>query len=283
MSDDRDKFEKELGRNSGPAGKLGRAGLNALSGMPFIGGLLAAAAGAWSEHEQDRVNKVFQQWLQMLEEEIREKAKTIAEIMSRIDVHDDKVDERITSAEYQALLKKAFRNWSNIDSEEKRAKVRNLLTNAAASDLASDDVIRLFLDWIDRYSDFHFQVIAQIYRNEGITRGQIWRNLGRPQVREDSADADLFKLLIRDLSTGGVIRQYRETDYYGNFVKRPRQKGTAGSSITKSAFDDEEQYVLTELGKQFVHYAMTEVTPRISYEVDAADETQNGAKGDSAA
>jgi hypothetical protein len=31
----------------------------------------------------------------------------------------------------------------------------------------------------------------------------------------------------------------------------------------KSAFDDEDRYVLTELGKQFVHYTMSEVVTRI--------------------
>jgi predicted transcriptional regulator len=31
----------------------------------------------------------------------------------------------------------------------------------------------------------------------------------------------------------------------------------------KSAFDNEEQYELTELGKQFVHYTMTDVAPQL--------------------
>jgi hypothetical protein len=31
----------------------------------------------------------------------------------------------------------------------------------------------------------------------------------------------------------------------------------------ESAFEDSKQYVLTELGSQFVHYAMTETTRRI--------------------
>ena len=30
-----------------------------------------------------------------------------------------------------------------------------------------------------------------------------------------------------------------------------------------SAFDDEKSYELTELGKQFVHYTMNEIVPRI--------------------
>ena len=84
---------------------------------------------------------------------------------------------------------------------------------------------------------------------------------------ENSADADLFKLLFRDLSTGGVIRQHREVDYYGNFVpKAPerRSRGLGPKPMT-SAFDDEDSYELTELGKQFVHYAMTELPLKVEY------------------
>lgn len=127
--------------------------------------------------------------------------------------------------------------------------------------------MKLFIDWIDTYSDFHFEVVGEIYRSNGVSRGGIWRNLGKPTVREDSAEADLFKLLIRDLSTGSVIRQYRETDYHGNFLKKENRhvpKGQ-GSRTMESAFDDDKGYGLTDLGKQFVHYAMTEITPRISF------------------
>jgi hypothetical protein len=30
-----------------------------------------------------------------------------------------------------------------------------------------------------------------------------------------------------------------------------------------SAFDDDKEYELTELGKQFVHYTMNEIVPKI--------------------
>ena len=46
----------------------------------------------------------------------------------------------------------------------------------------------------------------------------------------------------------------------------------------KSAFDDSEQYELTALGEQFVHYAMTEVTLKITYGSDDL----NGASGEAA-
>jgi hypothetical protein len=33
----------------------------------------------------------------------------------------------------------------------------------------------------------------------------------------------------------------------------------------KSVFDDSDEYELTELGKQFVHYAMNELAPRLEF------------------
>jgi hypothetical protein len=116
------------------------------------------------------------------------------------------------------------------------------------------------------YSEPHFAVIKEVYKSPGCTRQQIWQAIHGADVREDSAEADLFKLLVHDLSTGHVIRQHRERDYYGNFIKRePERRGRGEASrVMTSAFDDDKQYELTELGKQFVHYTMNEIVPRIA-------------------
>jgi hypothetical protein len=254
----------------GPKGSgAARGALNVVGGLiPFAGGLLSAAASAWSEHEQNKINDFLHHWMQMLAAEMREKEQTIIEILSRLDMRDEETAKRVESPEYQALMRKAFRDWSGAESEAKRAMVRNLLVNAAGSRVASDDVVKLFLDWLDLYSEFHFEVIGAIYNNAGITRGGVWRKLGRATVREDSSEADLFRLLFRDLSTGGIVRQHRETDYAGNFIaKRAPQPARKGETKTmKSAFDNEEQYELTALGQQFVHYAMTDVPPKLSFD-----------------
>lgn len=117
----------------------------------------------------------------------------------------------------------------------------------------------------------HFQVIGAIYNSDGITRGAIWKKIGKGPVREDSADADLYKLLFRDLSTGGVIRQHREVDYYGNFISKQTKRRPKGSGPKPpvSAFDEEEGYDLTELGKQFVHYAMSDLPLKIEFRDDS--------------
>jgi hypothetical protein len=268
MSDDK-PLDGELEMpEAGKGAMIARGALNTISGaIPFAGGFLSAVAGVWGEKEQERVNRFFEHWLRMLAEEMKEKQQTIIEIMSRLDMHDEEISKRVESAEYQSLLRKAFRDWAGAESEQKRVVGRNLLVNAAASKLTSDDVVKLFLKWIKDYSEFHFEVIGAIYNNAGITRGEVWRRLRRGPAREDSAEADLFRLLFRDLSPGGIIRQHRETDYAGNFLAKRRgpsaPKGAA--KVMKSAFDDEEQYELTGLGEQFVHYAMTNLPPKILF------------------
>ena len=187
-------------------------------------------------------------------------------------MHDEKISQRLESKEYQSLLKKTFREWAGAESEDKRGYIRNILANAAASAMVSDDVVRLFIDWLALYSELHFKVIGVVYRHhsDGISRGAVWTELGKQAVAENSADADLFKLLFRDLSTGGVIRQHREVDYYGNFIaKTPerRPKGSGPKPIT-SAFDEEDLYELTEIGKQFVHYAMTDLPLKIDFKTE---------------
>lgn len=252
--------------------KHARGALQVAGAVPFVGGLFSAAAGYWSEHEQQRLNDFLKRWLGMMEDEIREKQETIAEIAIRLDLQDEEISSRVRSEDYQSLLKKAFRDWAGAESEKKREFVRNVLCNAAASNLTSDDVVRVFLDWLHEYSELHFLVIAEIYNRDGITRAEIWDQLGKGRPREDSAEADLYKLLIQDLSMGHVIRQHRPTDAQGNFLRQSAPKSRRPASRTmKSAFDDEKGYELTALGRQFVHYAMNEITPKLEYQRETSD------------
>ena len=263
-NDMRRQVEEALSGGSGP--KIARLMLACLGGLiPFAGGAIGGAAAAWSESEQDRFNRLFAAWLRLQEQELIEIAMTLREVMQRLDPDDPVVQARLQSPEYLSLVRKCFRDWAAAESEDKRVLIRNLLTNAASTRIAPDDLIKLFIKWIEDYSEAHFSVIKAIYNHAGSTRHEIWERIHGQAVREDSAEADLFRLLIHDLSTGRVIRQHRETDGYGNFLKRPKGRpASRGSSILTSAFEDEKQYELTELGKQFVHYTMTEVIQKIT-------------------
>lgn len=262
--DIRREMESALSSGSGPG--FARFALACLGGIPFAGGVFGGAAGAWAEKEQARLNKLLQAWLKLQEEELKEIGTTLAEVMARLDANDPDVQERIESPEYLSLVRKCFRDWSAAESEEKRKYVRNLLSNAASCRLTSDDVLRLFVQWINDYSESHFAVIKDVYQNPRATRRSTWQRIHGANVREDSAEADLFKLLYRDLSTGGIVRIHRPTDAAGNFLKKStkgRRVGQSKSRVMKSAFDGDSPYELTKLGQQFVHYTMNEIVPKI--------------------
>lgn len=265
---DKDQVRKELedALSGGNGPKVARFALAVLSGLiPFAGGVVGGVGGAWSENENERFQRILRTWMKLQEDEIREIGQTLIEVMLRLDQTDETIQKRIESPAYLSIIKKCFRDWSAAESEVKRGLIRNLLINAASPGLTPDDVIRLFIEWIDRYSELHFKVVRAVYNHDGITRAEIWDQIHGASVKENSAEADLFKIIIHDLSVGHIIRQHREVDYAGNFIrKQPRKtpKGMA-SRTHASAFDGEKPYELTELGDQFVHYTMQDIVTKI--------------------
>ena len=238
--------------------------LAALGSIPWVGGVLSAAASFKTESSAVRQNALQTEWLKEHERKIQELQHTLTNIDARFQSLGPAIDERIQSEEYLGLVRKAFRLWDTAETMEKRHYMANIIVNSAGTRVCSDDVVRLFMDWLSTYHESHFAVIREIFKNPGVSRFDIWSVLYADIPREDSAEADLFRLLIRDLSTGGVIRQARETDFTGRFLRktRPRRAGSAPSTM-ESAFEDSKPYVLTELGKQFVHYTMNEVVARL--------------------
>ena len=238
--------------------------LAAMGAIPWVGGFLGAMASIKSDEDKSRTRNIQIQWLEEHSTKINSLHQTLAEVIRRFESLGEQIDERIQSEEYLNLVRKAFRVWDRSDTEEKRSTIRNLIANAAGTRVCSDDVVRLFIDWLAAYHEAHLAVIRHIYSHRGTTRYDIWTAVYGDVPREDSAEADLFRLLIRDLSTGGVIRQARDTDYDGRFLRREGPtKRAKGSRVTESSFENTKPYVLTELGSQFVHYALTESTRRI--------------------
>ncbi len=247
------------------SGKYIRVLLAALSGIPWVGSLIGAAATYYGETEHGQSSELHGLWIQEHQAKLVNLAQTLEGMAIRFEAFGEELEERIQSEEYLALIRKGFRSWDQADTDEKREFIRKLLTNAAGTKLCPDDLVRLFISWIDTYHESHFAVIRVVHQQPGATRAKIWRDIDGRSVREDSAEADLFKLLIRDLSTGSVIRQHRQTTAYGAFVKKtsPTERSSASGTM-KSAFDDQEGYELTGLGTQFVHYTMEELVSRIS-------------------
>jgi hypothetical protein len=262
-----DKLRLELAKSETTRGKriIEKFLLAVLGSIPWVGGFLSAAASYKSEEETIRRDSLRTQWLEEHQKKIITLRDTLQEIQQRFEGLGAGIEERIQSEEYLALVRKAFRIWDETDTQEKRRYIANIVTNAAGTRVCSDDVVRLFLDWLELYHEVHFAVIREIFKNPGATRFDIWSDLYGEIPRENSAEADLFKLMIRDLSTGGVVRQARDVNELGQFVRNKPQRTHRGSAATtmESAFEDTKPYVLTELGKQFVHYTMNEVVARL--------------------
>ncbi|SDG67766.1 hypothetical protein SAMN05216603_1036 [Pseudomonas benzenivorans] len=239
---------------------------NAMSSIPWVGPIISAQKEFSGDPEQNEVNDLYQEWLKVHKHKIEELMNSLDEVTERLETVPDQLENRINSEEYLSLVRRAFKSWDNAETKEKKEYIVNLISNSASTNMCPDDLVRLFNDWLDQYHEIHFKVIRAIYQNNGITRLGIWQSVSSIIPREDSAEADLFKLLIRDLSTGGVIRQYRETNYHGEFVKKAPAKGNfkgSSSSTMESAFENSKPYQLTELGSQFVHYTMNQVVKRI--------------------
>ena len=257
-------YDLELIKNKDKWQKYCRITANAMSSLPWIGSILSTGAAIQGEKEQGKINDLYEEWLKVHKEKIEQLMFSLNEMTSRLESIPEQLESRVYSEEYLSLVRRAFRSWDESETNEKKEYVVNLISNAAATNICPDDQIRLFNDWLDLYHEIHFKVIRAIYQQPGITRLGIWRSVSDTIPREDSAEADLFKLLIRDLSTGSVIRQYRPTTYDGRFVKQTRSapKNTSSNTL-ESAFDDVKQYQLTELGSQFVHYTMNQVVKRL--------------------
>jgi hypothetical protein len=69
------------------------------------------------------------------------------------------------------------------------------------------------------------------FQNPGSTRFDIWTGVYGDVPREDSSAADLYKFLIRKLSTGGVVRQERDINTAGQFVRKRRRNVRKGSVV----------------------------------------------------
>ncbi len=236
----------------------------ALSGVPWVGSVLSTAQALRDGRSSAKADELLRIWLVRHEEKLIELGRAIDEILVRLESIAHESIARMESPAYLALVTEAFRVWDEASTTEKRRLVQNLVENAGGTRVAADDVVRLFIQWIRTYHEAHFAVIREIHKDPGVTRYEIWvRIYGREVPREDSSEADLYRLLMRELSMGGVLRQARETTADGHFVKRVPQRRNPNRTTLESSFEDTKPQVLTELGREVVHYTMNELVPRL--------------------
>jgi hypothetical protein len=174
-----DALTSQLG--SGSKRKYARFLVAALSSIPWIGGVIAASASLSAEVEQGKVNELHRLWLAEHQQKVRELIGALTDIFARLENFGTEIDERLQSPEYLNLVKRCFRSWDEADTQDKKQMLKKLITNAGAIKLCADDLVRLFIAWIDQYHETHFLVIKEIYKHPGITRARIWDNIHCPR------------------------------------------------------------------------------------------------------
>ena len=212
--------------------------LAAIGSIPWIGGYLSTLASLSADAADVEVSELQTQWLGEHHEKLGELEGTLTEVDARFASLGDTIKDRIESEDYLGIVRKAFRVWDAADTKEKRRYISNLVTNAGGTRVCSDDIVRMFVEWIERYHESHFAVVREIHQNPGSTRQDVWGALYDIEVSDNSPEADLFKLLFRDLSTGGIIRQERDVNQLGQFVRKRPAKAPKGygARTMKSAF-----------------------------------------------
>ena len=154
--------------------------LAALSSIPWVGGFISAAASLKVEQRGIEKDNLQSKWLEEHSKKMRRLSGTLSDVATRLDNLGEDIDKRVTSEEYLGLtVRSDFRPWDRAESDEKRRFVGNLVANAAGTRLCTDDVVRLFVDWLEAYHEIHFGVIQEIFKNPGATRFEIWESATR--------------------------------------------------------------------------------------------------------
>lgn len=147
------KNEIELSSPSRRQRILAAIALAALGSIPWIGGVISAAASYKRTADQGNRDDLLREWLLQHHGKLQELRATLGQITARVDAFGEDVEQRITSESYLALVRQTFRQWDEAETAEKRRLLVQLITNAAGTRICSDDILRLFLDWLDTYVD----------------------------------------------------------------------------------------------------------------------------------
>jgi regulator of replication initiation timing len=176
LIEDKIKHELEISFDSKRKRIFSKIFSAALGSIPWVGGFLSAMADFKSDEGQVRNNHLYEQWLNEHTDKMKTLGETLIQIVKKLDEFAEDVNERLESDEYLQIVRKSFRVWDNADTFEKRELIRKLLTNAGTQKLVPDDLIRLFLDWLNLYHEVHFAVIKVVYQKP--RSNKIW-NLAR--------------------------------------------------------------------------------------------------------
>jgi hypothetical protein len=104
--------------------------LAALGSIPWVGGVLAAAATFKFDEVGVRSDSLRNQWLEEHHQKLNVLRGTLDQVFGRIESLGQEVYDRLESSEYLGLVRKTFREWDQADTDEKRRLLVQLITRA---------------------------------------------------------------------------------------------------------------------------------------------------------
>lgn len=160
-----------------------------LQAIPFAGGYLSEIYNEFI----DPLNKRREKFLAVILAEIEELKKGSV----GINLNDLKNNEQFISILGAALSKVSFTSV-----QEKLNSLSNVTINAALSKHIDEDLVRLYIELIDRYSVLHLQMVKTLNMNNGLPREEM--TIAK-RLKIQGQDTGISKKIFSDLESDGIL------------------------------------------------------------------------------
>ena len=196
------------------------------------------------------------------------------ELKSKIELVD------FESPAFQTIIIRASEIASRTHQEQKLEALRNVVLNSSISRALEDDILAMFLNWIDDFTELHISILTHLHYLDRYAPEQLHIYFPMPEknkfiynkVLKDLADQGLISLredyfTVEDdddmsLQSLGMIMPQSPFDMYN----QPRKKGEKEiklktfirrediNTILKKNLSSSQASKTTELGKQFIEF-----------------------------
>lgn len=162
--------------------------------------------------------------------------KWMESITQELKVLEEKVEgftiERLSQHEtFITTIMHASQVAIRTHQKEKLNALRNSILNVALSNYPEEDLIFVFLHFVDNFTPWHLKIL-KFYENPHTIKGYFLKG-NFPELREQ---IDFCNMIAKDLVSGGLISELIPTD------------------IERDTDSLSQLYIITEIGKQFINF-----------------------------
>lgn len=202
-----------------------------LEAMPWVG----SYKGKEQSQSHTRPPMIYKIWEDAEKRQVTDFGNHINDIFSRFDGLYENISKRLTDPGYLNIVNTAFSLWSFFREAEKIRCIKNLIVNAAATRLCSDEILIQLVKWLSDFQAMHFNILKEMKQNSIMPYEHIEKTILKGKGNSKTPEAYYCKSALNDLIFKGLIEKDKE----------------------KSAM------FLTSLGSQLIYYSMETTVRRI--------------------